>query len=146
LPLDNVSQNSELVTAQRTSPTNIGMALLADLAAYDFGYCSAAQLLWRTQNTFQTLSRMERYRGHFFNWYETDTLEPLQPTYVSTVDSGNLAASLLVLASGYAGLSEAKILPPRMFGGLRDTLLVLLEEARSADAPRMGADFLRKIE
>ena len=88
------------------------MALLADLAAYDFGYCSAAQLLARTRNTFQTLSRLERYRGHFFNWYNTRSLAPLHPQYVSTVDSGNLAANLLVLASGLVELSEARELPP----------------------------------
>ncbi len=92
LPPDNIQQNPELVIASRTSPTNIGMALLADLAAYDFGYCSAAQLLQRTQRTFATLSRLERYRGHFFNWYDTRSLAPLHPRYVSMVDSGNLAA------------------------------------------------------
>ena len=122
------------------------MALLADLAAYDFGYCSAAQFLARTQRTFDTLSRMERYRGHFFNWYDTRSLAPLHPRYVSTVDSGNLAANLLVLASGCAELSEARVLPPRMFGGLRDTLRVLLDVARGTDRPLVGADVLRKIE
>ena len=135
LPPDNIQQNPDLVVAPRTSPTNIGMALLADLAAYDFGYCSAAQLLVRTQHTFETLSRMERYRGHFFNWYDTRSLAPLHPRYVSTVDSGNLAANLLVLASGCAELSEAPVLPPRMFGGLRDTLRVLLDVARGTDVP-----------
>ena len=146
LPPDNIQQNPGLVVASRTSPTNIGMALLADLAAYDFGYCSAAQLLARTQRTFDTLSRMERYRGHFFNWYDTRSLAPLHPRYVSMVDSGNLAANLLVLGSGCAELSEARVLPPRMFGGLRDTLRVLLDVARGTDGPLVGADVLRKIE
>ncbi|MHB8970235.1 MAG: GH36-type glycosyl hydrolase domain-containing protein [Pirellulaceae bacterium] len=146
LPPDNIQQNPYLVVAPRTSPTNIGMALLADLAAYDFGYCSVAQLLSRTQNTFETLARMERYRGHFFNWYDTRSLAPLYPQYVSTVDSGNLAANLLVLASGLVELSESRVLPPRMFGGLRDTLRVLLDEARSAKGPLVDAALLRKIE
>jgi cyclic beta-1,2-glucan synthetase len=146
LPPDNIQQNPSRVVASRTSPTNIGMALLADLAAYDFGYCSAAQFLARTQRTFETLSRMERYRGHFFNWYNTRTLAPLLPCYVSMVDSGNLAANLLVLRSGCQELSEARILPPRMFGGLRDTLRVLLDVARGTGGPLVGADVLRKIE
>ncbi len=146
LPPDNIQQNSGLEVAPRTSPTNIGMALLADLAAYDFGYCSAARLLARTQHTLETLSRMERYRGHFYNWYHTRSLAPLHPQYVSTVDSGNLAASLLVLGSGFAELSEARILPPRSFGGLSDTLRVLLDAARGTEAPLVSADVLRKME
>ena len=146
LPPDNIQQNPGLAVASRTSPTNIGMALLADLAAYDFGYCSASQFLERTQRTFDTLSRLERYRGHFFNWYDTRSLAPLHPRYVSTVDSGNLVANLLVLGSGCVELSEASVLPPRMFGGLRDTLRVLLDAARGTLTPLVGADVLRKIE
>jgi cyclic beta-1,2-glucan synthetase len=146
LPPDNVQQNPALVVAPRTSPTNIGMALLADLAAYDFGYCSAARLLARTQHTLETLSRLERYRGHFLNWYQTRTLAPLHPQYVSTVDSGNLAASLLVHGSGCLEMSEARILPPRWIGGLRDTLRVLLDAARGTAGPLVSADVVRKIE
>jgi cyclic beta-1,2-glucan synthetase len=146
LPPDNIQQNPHLVVAPRTSPTNIGMALVADLAAYDFGYCSAAQLVTRTQRTLETLSRMERYRGHFFNWYDTRSLIPLHPRYVSTVDSGNLAANLLVLSSGCVELCAARVLPPRMFGGLQDTLRVLLEVARGKAGALVDADTLRKIE
>ncbi len=145
LPPDNIQQNPELVIAPRTSPTNIGMALVADLAAYDFGYCSAAQLIERTERTLQTMSKLERCQRHFFNWYDTRTLEPLHPRYVSTVDSGNLAGYLLVLGSGYIELSEASVLPSRMFGGLRDTLRVLLDVAQDA-RPAVGAEMLRKIE
>ncbi len=129
LPPDNIQLNPHLVVAPRTSPTNIGMALLADLAAYDFGYCSGTRLLERTQRTLETLSRLERYRGHFYNWYDTRTLAPLHPRYVSTVDSGNLAANLLVLGNGYEEMAKAPILPPRVFGGLRDTLSVLRDTA-----------------
>jgi cellobiose phosphorylase len=146
LPPDNVQQNPDLVVAPRTSPTNIGMGLLADLAAYDFGYCSASQLLNRTQNTLETLGSMERYRGHFFNWYDTRSLVPLSPRYVSTVDSGNLLADLLVLASGYDELGDTNILPRRVFEGLRDTLRIVLDVARSDDNPLVSADVLRKIE
>jgi len=153
LPPDNVQQNPSLVVAPRTSPTNIGFALLADLAAHDFGYCSASRLLDRTQKTLGTLSRMERYRGHFFNWYDTRTLALLAPSYVSTVDSGNLAGSLLVHASGCTELVDAPILPARIFGGLRVTLQVLADvaraEVRSAQQdrlPTVSGEVLRKIE
>ncbi|HUP81664.1 MAG TPA: glucoamylase family protein, partial [Pirellula sp.] len=127
LPPDNVHVNPNEVVASRTSPTNIGMALLADLAAYDFGYCSAARLITRTQNTFSTLAKMERYRGHFFNWYDTKTLAPLLPRYVSTVDSGNLAGHLMVLGAGLQQIIDSPIVSPRIFDGLHDTLSVLLQ-------------------
>src|SRR5207237_7714193 len=91
LPPDNFQESPAPVIASRTSPTNTGMSLLANLAAYDFGYSSAAQLIDRTHKTFQTLARLERHRGHFYNWYDTRSLKPLPPLYVSTVDSGNLA-------------------------------------------------------
>ncbi len=146
LPPDNVQQNPNWVIAPRTSPTNIAMALLSDLAAYDFGYCCVSRLLARTRSAFETLSRMERYFGHFFNWYHTRTLEPLHPRYVSMVDSGNLAGNLLVLASGFRELREARILPNRVIGGMRDTLDVLLEVARDQREPPIHADLLRKIQ
>src|SRR4029434_216988 len=95
LPPDNIQEKSAEGIASRTSPTNIGVALLADLAARDFGYCSAGRLLDRLSKTFSTLARMERHRGHFFNWYSTRSLKPLFPLYVSTVDSGNLVGHLL---------------------------------------------------
>lgn len=146
LPPDNIQQNPNLEIATRTSPTNIGMALLSDLAAYDFGYCSASQLLNRTRKTYKTLDQLERHRGHFFNWYDTRTLAPLHPQYVSMVDSGNLAANLLVLSSGFRELSEASLMPKRMFAGLRDTLRVLLDVTHSIDGMLIDADFRRRIE
>ena len=109
LPPDNYQEKPAEGVASRTSPTNIGMALLADLAACDFGYCSAGRLLDRTQKTFGTLARMERHRGHFYNWYDTRSLKPLFPLYVSTVDSGNLVGHLLVLRSGLLELIETKV-------------------------------------
>ena len=130
---DNVQEHPERVVASRTSPTNIGVALLADLAACDFGYCTAGRLLDRVQKTFGSLARLDRYAGHFYNWYDTRSMRPLPPLYVSSVDSGNLAASLLVLRSGLLELIDTRVLPTRIFGGLRDTLSVLLDEARVDD-------------
>jgi len=145
LPPDNIHQNPSVLIAPRTSPTNIGMALLADLAAYDFGYCSATRFLDRTKNTFTTLSKMERHCGHFFNWYHTRTLEPLHPRYVSTVDSGNMVGNLLVLASGCREFSERSILPPRMIGGLKDTMNVFLEALKASPASSITAETIRQL-
>lgn len=153
LPPDNVQEHPARGVASRTSPTNIGMALLANLAAFDFGYCSAGRLLECTQKTFGTLERLERHRGHFYNWYDTHSLKPLPPLYVSTVDSGNLVGSLLVLRCGLLELIETKVLRPQIFEGLRDTVRILLEVARGLhQTPAVGRmplvppDVLRKIE
>ena len=97
---DNYQENRADVIAHRTSPTNIGLQLLAALAAHDFGYLSITGVVDRLEPTFDTLLRMQRYRGHFYNWYDTRTLAPLAPPYISTVDSGNLAGYLLTLALG----------------------------------------------
>lgn len=106
LPPDNYQETPIQVIAHRTSPTNIGLALLANLTAYDFGYLGVDQLLERTANTLQTMMKLERYRGHFYNWYDTQTLQALSPRYVSTVDSGNLAGYLLTLRQGLLALHD----------------------------------------
>ncbi|MDP1580876.1 MAG: glucoamylase family protein, partial [Candidatus Didemnitutus sp.] len=125
LPPDNFQEFPAPVIASRTSPTNIGMALLANLAAVDLGYLSVSGLIRRTSDTFATLERLKTYRGHFYNWYETRTLEPLPPLYVSSVDSGNLAGHLLTLASGLRELADEKIYTPQIFAGLHDTVRIL---------------------
>ncbi len=129
LPPDNFQEIPAPTIARRTSPTNLGLALLANLAARDFGYLSLAGLLERTQATLATMQRLERHRGHFYNWYETRTLKPLLPLYVSSVDSGNLAGHLLTLAAGLREQAEAKIFTPQIFNGLRDTVGVLRDLA-----------------
>jgi cyclic beta-1,2-glucan synthetase len=103
LPPDNVQVSPDVGVAHRTSPTNIGLSLLATLGAHDLGYIDAATLVQRTDQTLSTLEAMQRHEGHFLNWYDTRTLAPLAPLYVSTVDSGNLAAALVVLAVGVRG-------------------------------------------
>src|SRR5204863_10083977 len=95
---DNVQLVPALTVAHRTSPTNIGMTLLATLAAHDFGFISTDELADRTDATLTTVESLERFEGHLLNWYDTLTLAPLPPAYVSTVDSGNLAAALLTLS------------------------------------------------
>ena len=105
LPPDNFQEHPAPVIAHRTSPTNMGLALLANLSAHDFGYISTGQLIERTTNALATMEALERYRGHFYNWYDTQSLKPLQPKYVSSVDSGNLAGHLLTLRQGLLTLS-----------------------------------------
>jgi hypothetical protein len=144
LPPDNFQEHPVPLVASRTSPTNMGLALLANLAAWDFGYVSMGRLVRLTENAFATMQRLERYRGHFYNWYETRTLKPLLPLYVSSVDSGNLAGHLLTLGSGLAELPEQPILPPGVFAGLRDTVGLLLEQTgRDQDLERLERELER---
>ena len=125
LPPDNYQEAPIEALARRTSPTNMGLSLLANLTAYDFGYINMSQLLTRTANTLQTMTKLERYRGHLYNWYNTETLAPLLPRYVSTVDSGNLAGHLLTLRQGLLALPDAPLLNVRYLDGLEDTWDVL---------------------
>ena len=105
LPPDNVQLVPALTVAHRTSPTNIGMTLLATLAAHDFGFISTDELADRTDATLTTVESLERFEGHLLNWYDTLTLAPLPPAYVSTVDSGNLAGALVTLSAALQRLA-----------------------------------------
>ncbi|MFH2047567.1 MAG: glucoamylase family protein [Pseudomonadota bacterium] len=125
LPPDNYQEHPVTVIAHRTSPTNMGLSLLSNLSAYDFGYITAGQLIERTTNALNTMEALERYRGHFYNWYDTQSLQPLQPAYISTVDSGNLAGHLLTLRQGLLALPHDPILGPRVFEGIRDTVNII---------------------
>jgi cyclic beta-1,2-glucan synthetase len=129
LPPDNYQERPLERVAHRTSPTNMGIALLANLSAWDFGYISTGQLIHRTTNAFRTMDAMERFRGHFYNWYDTESLNPLLPMYISTVDSGNLAAYLLTLRAGLNALPDEIIMGSKVFDGLLDTLKILMDVA-----------------
>ncbi|MGY3041777.1 cyclic beta-1,2-glucan synthetase [Rhodanobacter sp. TND4EL1] len=130
---DNLQEQPGPVIAHRTSPTNIGMALLAGLAAHDFGFLGTGRLLERTRLTLASMQRLSRHRGHFYNWYDTQTLQPLAPLYVSAVDSGNLAGHLLTLSPGLLELIDAPVFSPELLQGLLDTL-ELLHDASEAEA------------
>ncbi len=121
----------------------MGLALLANLSAHDFGYISVGKLLERTTNALQTMLTLDRYRGHFYNWYDTLSLTPLPPLYVSSVDSGNLSGHLLTLRPGLLALADQKILGARTFDGLGDTMRVLMETTEgnpSAELARLRRD------
>ncbi len=134
LPPDNFQQYPIPVIAHRTSPTNIGLSLLANLTAYDFGYVTTTQLIERTTQTFNSLEKLERYKGHFYNWYDTNTLQTLRPNYISTVDSGNLAGHLLTLRQGLLALMHQKIAGSVFVEGLHDTLRLALENIPTEDS------------
>jgi cyclic beta-1,2-glucan synthetase len=94
---DNFQEDPTPVVAARTSPTNIGLQLLATVSAYDLGFITAGHMVRRLELAFASMERMQRLRGHFYNWYELQNLEVLEPAYISTVDSGNLAGHLIAL-------------------------------------------------
>jgi cellobiose phosphorylase len=123
LPPDNMQEIPEPTIAHRTSPTNIGLSLLANLTAWDFGYLTQGAVLRRTTATLDTLDRMAHFRGHLYNWYDTRTLAPLNPRYVSSVDSGNLAGHLLTLQAGLAAWKNQPVIAvDALLHGLDDTL------------------------
>jgi cyclic beta-1,2-glucan synthetase len=121
LPPDNFQEHPGPDLARRTSPTNIGLALLSALAAHDRGYVTTHELVERVEHTLDAVERLERHEGHLLNWYDTGTLAPLAPRYVSTVDSGNLACHLVALAQGLRGLVGIREERERVRRGLTDT-------------------------
>ncbi len=140
LPPDHYQEDPGGQHARRTSPTNIGMQLLSTLAAYDMGYIGPADLAYRLRFTFDNLAQMERYRGHFFNWYDTRDLRALSPRYVSTVDSGNLAACLLALKRGCLDVLEQPIPRRQALHGLIDQLNLLSETLETSQSPQSGVE------
>ncbi|MES2431885.1 MAG: glucoamylase family protein [Bacteroidota bacterium] len=145
LPPDNYQEQPVERIAHRTSPTNIGMALLSNLTAFDFGYITSSQLIERTSNTLQTMQKMEKYRGHLYNWYDTVSLVPLAPKYISSVDSGNLAGHLITLKQGLVSLSGTKILEKNFFEGLIDVLNILIERTKESPAEELFKKYVKEV-
>ena len=143
LPPDNLQTLPHEAVAHRTSPTNIGMYLLSAACARSFGWIGVEDLLSRIESTLSTLRRLPRYRGHWLNWYDTRTLEALQPLYVSTVDSGNLSGHLLAVAA--ACREQATDHPPDGVLRLRERLLSVAQACEQhAWEPEFGFLFHRK--
>jgi cyclic beta-1,2-glucan synthetase len=115
---DNFQETPHPVIATRTSPTNIGLQLLATMSACDLGFLTRGEMLDRLERAFDSLDRMSRVHGHFFNWYDLSDLRVLDPPYVSTVDSGNLAGHLVALAQGCIALADAPIDDARLWSVL----------------------------
>ncbi len=127
LPPDNYQGPPHEEVGHRTSPTNIGMLLLSTAAAWDMGYLGRAELEARGRNVFDAMARLERYRGHFYNWYETRHLRPLEPRYVSTVDSGNLAVCLIAFAETLREAAVQTGIEQQRWDGLADVLELLFK-------------------
>ncbi|HEY0292958.1 MAG TPA: glycosyl transferase, partial [Hansschlegelia sp.] len=146
LPPDNFQESPKPVVARRTSPTNIGLYLLSAVAARDFGWAGAVETVERLEDTIHTLRQLPRFRGHFFNWYGTADLAVLEPAYVSSVDSGNLAGHLIALANACEEWTET---PPdsSIREGLKDNLDLarIASKAATVDGGgqerRLGATF-----
>ncbi|HEX9755744.1 MAG TPA: glucoamylase family protein, partial [Gemmatimonadales bacterium] len=124
---DNFQEAPGPVVARRTSPTNLGMSLGSVVAAYDLGYCGVLELAASLRSILEAMARLERYRGHFLNWYDTRNDRPLEPRYVSTVDSGNLGAALLAVRQACRQAEQDPMILPMLREGLRDTVVVLQE-------------------
>ncbi len=144
LPPDNFQEEPNGVIAHRTSPTNIGMLLVSALAAKDFGFITTGDFLLRSRNTLDTLDRLERHRGHILNWYDTKTLTPLEPQYVSTVDSGNLAIALITLKNGCLESPGNSAISAECWQGLVDTIDLLVIAVRQL--PEHDAETIDRFE
>lgn len=129
LPPDNYQVAHQNSLAMRTSPTNIGLWMTSVLGAHDCGYLTIDQVVARLTHTMETIGRLERYRGHLLNWYDIQTLAPLEPRYVSAVDSGNLLGALWALEQGLDELVHGPLLDGKAFAGLADTGEILKQEA-----------------
>lgn len=132
LPPDNFQVSLKVELAKRTSPTNIGLWMLGVISAYDLKYITCDEVLKSINATFETLQKLETYQGHLLNWYDTSTLKPLHPRYISTVDNGNFLSSLWTLQQAVKELITKPVLPPNLFEGLSDTFNVLCEEIKSS--------------
>ena len=133
---DNFQEDPQPVTAHRTSPTNLGLYLLSVIAARDFGWIGTADAVHRLEATLSTMNGLERFRGHFYNWYDTRDLHPLEPKYVSSVDSGNLAGHLIAVRSACREMLASPIAAPVLLAGIDDALQLAREAARALDQPR----------
>ncbi len=139
LPPDNFQEDPKPIVARRTSPTNIGLYLLSIVAARDFGWIGTTEAVQRIEATLATMQRLKRHRGHFLNWYDTSDLRVLEPAYVSTVDSGNLAGHLIALANACAawrrtptgGLSDGSAGAADSLMLAQEALIVLPDDRRT---------------
>jgi cyclic beta-1,2-glucan synthetase len=144
LPPDNFQDEPAPVVAHRTSPTNIGLYLLATVTARDLGWIGTLEMVERLEATLSSIGKLERFRGHLYNWYDTRTLHRLEPAYVSTVDSGNLAGHLLVLSSACRQLIDQPLPVEAALAGIGDTLALAREAADAIGDDRRSQTLTRR--
>jgi cyclic beta-1,2-glucan synthetase len=144
LPPDNFQEEPLPVLAHRTSPTNLGLYLLSMVAARDLGWLGKIETVERIETTLATMNGLERFRGHFYNWYDTHDLRPLEPKYISSVDSGNLAGHLIVLGNACQEMVWAPATSPEWFAGILDALEITRESLRGLPDDRRTLTVTRK--
>jgi len=144
LPPDNFQEEPTPVVAHRTSPTNLGLYLLSIIAARDFGWIGTVAAIERLEATLGTMKGLERFRGHFYNWYDTRDLRPLDPKYISSVDSGNLAGHLIALGQACQEMIYRALLGPDALSGIADTILLLRQSALAIVDDRRTQTVTRK--
>jgi cyclic beta-1,2-glucan synthetase len=144
LPPDNFQEEPKPVVAHRTSPTNLGLYLLSVAAARDFGWLGTLDTVERLHATLETMNGLERFRGHFYNWYDTRDRRPLEPRYVSSVDSGNLAGHLLALRNVCRDMIRGPAVNPRWLSGIEDALGLAYEALRGLADDRRTQTVTRK--
>ena len=130
LPPDNFQEDPNPVLAHRTSPTNLGLYLLSTISARDFGWAGTTETIERLEATLAKMSSLQRFRGHFYNWYDTGDLRPLDPRYVSSVDSGNLAGHLIAVANACRQWIGRPLATSRLFAGIEDALSLARQAVR----------------
>ena len=147
LPPDNFQEDPTPVIAHRTSPTNIGLYLLSVVAAHDFGWLGTHETVDRLEKTLATMNRLERFHGHFYNWYDTRDLRPLEPKFISAVDSGNLAGHLIALGVACRQMKAAPTAAVEWLGGIddglhltRESLRLLVDDRRTHTVTRKHLD------
>jgi cyclic beta-1,2-glucan synthetase len=145
LPPDNFQEDPLPVVAHRTSPTNIGLYLLSVAAACDFGWTGTCETVERLEKTLETLNGLDRCRGHFYNWYGTLDLRPLDPKYISTVDSGNLAGHLVALWNTCGEMARRPLTDPQRLVGLEDAQ-ELMREALRGSTNDLGSVTRRRLD
>ena len=136
LPPDNFQEDPQPVVAHRSSPTNFGLYLLSVVAARDFGWLGLTDMTARLESTLASLERLERYRGHFYNWYETAQLRALEPKYISSVDSGNLAGHLIALAQACEEYLSTPLFKPEYLIGIDDDARLLRDNIDTLEPKR----------
>ncbi|SHI04026.1 Cellobiose phosphorylase [Clostridium collagenovorans DSM 3089] len=130
---DNYQEDPLKGVAHRTSPTNMGMALTSNVVAKDLGYISFLQLISRVKNTMDSMESLEKFHGHFYNWYDTLNKMPLYPRFVSTVDSGNLVGYLWLMERSIKEYMEDPIIDCNLMKGLKDTLNLAITEIKAIE-------------
>ncbi len=131
LPPDNFQETPKPNIATRTSPTNIGLYLLSTVVARDMGWIGQTAALLRMKDTLQTIQQMPRWRGHIYNWHDTRDLRVLDPAYVSTVDSGNLAGHLIAIAQACREWQTVPVPETTLRQSLGDTIALAQEALRT---------------